>query len=615
MTATTMQVGRYRVSAVLGTGGFGTVYLARDRGRPVAVKVLDRAARSDPRTMAGVRTEATAMRRVRDRHCVRVLDVIDEETVTALVTEFVDGASLRAVLDRHGPLDGRQALDVMRGALLGLSAVHRAGMVHGDVKPANILIDRRGRARLIDFGLARDVGASAGSSDLTGSPEYMAPEQIRRLPPDPRSDIYACAAVLYELLTGRRPMQADTIPGVLRMHLEVTPADPRSINPEISPALAALCLSGLAKNPAERPQSARAFLDQLERAAKERYGAAWRRGLGLGALAGTTAAALGRGQLGRAGQRLVRLPQVAVGAGTAAVIVAGVVVATNHHTPKRASAAPSSSAAASGIPSAAPSHPTPRPTGHIVYSVGRSWQTISADGTGARKLAITGPLCCSLTTPSPDGTRLLYSGEGALFVGDSDGRNARTIWSSPYIELGTAAWSPSGNRIAFATEDATRPGPPRSHIYTVDADGSHLQTVATGVNIHSIAWSPDSARLAFTANQADIFLVGTGGGPVHVLFGRAQGEGPDELPGSISWGATGTILFDEVGAPPQGIWSIHADGTGLSLALRGGQEPSFAPDGVHFAAIANRHIIVAATDGSGSRTLGPAGVTSVHWGG
>ena len=347
MTAATMQVGRYRVSAVLGTGGFGTVYLARDRGRPVAVKVLDRAARSDPRTMAGVRTEAAAMRRVRDRHCVRVLDVIDEETVTALVTEFVDGASLRAVLDRHGPLDGRQALDVMRGALLGLSAVHRAGMVHGDVKPANILLDRRGRARLIDFGLARDVGASAGSSDLTGSPAYMAPEQIRRLPPDPRSDIYACAAVLYELLTGRRPMQADTIPGVLRMHLEVAPADPRSINPEISPALAALCLSGLAKNPAERPQSARAFLDQLERAAKERYGAAWRRGLGLGALAGTTAAALGRGQLGRAGRRLVRLPQVAVGAGTAAVIVAGVVVATNHHTPKRASAAPSSSAAAS----------------------------------------------------------------------------------------------------------------------------------------------------------------------------------------------------------------------------------------------------------------------------
>jgi serine/threonine protein kinase len=170
------------VSAVLGSGSFGTVYVGRDPGTglAVAVKVLDRDRRDDAVFMAALRAEADAMRRIDDPHCVKVLDVIDEPALAAIVTELIDGASLRAVLGRAGRLTGPQALDVMRGALRGLIAVHEAGLVHGDIKPDNILVDRRGVSRLIDFGLAREAGSALrADGSLAGSPAYMSPEQIR----------------------------------------------------------------------------------------------------------------------------------------------------------------------------------------------------------------------------------------------------------------------------------------------------------------------------------------------------------------------------------------------------------------------------------------------------
>ncbi|SDO88569.1 Protein kinase domain-containing protein [Nakamurella panacisegetis] len=286
-------VGRYRVSAVLGSGSFGTVYLGSDPtiGSPVAVKVLDRDRTDDQASMAALRSEADAMRRIQDRHCVRVIDVVDEPDVTAIVTELIDGASLRAVLTRAaGRLTGPQALDVMRGALLGLTAVHTAGLIHGDVKPDNILVDRRGVSRLIDFGLARPQGAVSADGSVAGSPAYMSPEQITGHQVTGRSDIYACAAVLFELLTGRRPYVSDRVVDVARMHLNAPVPDPREFEPTLAADLAQLCMKGLSKDPADRYATAADFLAALEQAAQQRYGAAWRTGLGLGALAGAAAA-------------------------------------------------------------------------------------------------------------------------------------------------------------------------------------------------------------------------------------------------------------------------------------------------------------------------------------
>lgn len=286
-------VGRFGIVGVIGSGGFGTVYRGIDPadGSRVAVKVLDRGSPADPDFLARVEREATAMRQVSDQHCVRVRDVVVEPGVAAIVTDFVDGASLRAVLDRYGRLTGPQAVEILRGALLGLVAVHRAGLLHGDVKPDNILVDRAGVSRLIDFGLAAaPVAVAVHSARVTGSPGYLSPEQIRGEPTDERSDVYACAVMLFELLTGHRPYGGDTLPAVLNAHLSAPVPDPRAVEPSIGPVFAGLAMRGLAKEPAARPPSAADFLTELEVGARQQYGTAWRTGLALGGLAGGVAA-------------------------------------------------------------------------------------------------------------------------------------------------------------------------------------------------------------------------------------------------------------------------------------------------------------------------------------
>jgi serine/threonine protein kinase len=131
------RVGRFVVTSVLGAGAFGTVYLGPDpsTGSAVAVKVMAREYQDSTMFRTALRAEEAALRRIRDQHCVRVVDIVDEPDVVAIVTELVDGASLRAVLARAGRLTGPQSLDVLRGTLLGLSAVRAAGLVHGDIKP------------------------------------------------------------------------------------------------------------------------------------------------------------------------------------------------------------------------------------------------------------------------------------------------------------------------------------------------------------------------------------------------------------------------------------------------------------------------------------------------
>ena len=357
-------IGRYEVMGVIGSGGFGTVYLCSDPadGARVAAKVLDRGTADDPAFRHRLDAEAAAMRQVADEHCVRVRDVVVESGVAAIITDFVEGASLRAVLDRYGRLTGPQALDVLRGALRGLVAVHRVGLLHGDMKPDNVLVDRSGTSRLIDFGLAAAPAAvGVGATGLTGSPAYLSPEQIRGEPADVRSDVYACAVMLFELLCGRRPYGGADTKAVLDAHLRAPVPDPRAVDPTISPAFASLCTRGLAKERDARPASAADFLLQLEDAADQQYGHAWRTGLGLGGLVGgltATGAQVGgvASSTGgptrlalRAGRRISTRALTATGAAVVAGTVATTVALTSGGT--------TSNAARPGC-----SYPNPSPT-------------------------------------------------------------------------------------------------------------------------------------------------------------------------------------------------------------------------------------------------------------
>jgi serine/threonine-protein kinase len=279
-------LGRYRLDAVLGSGSTGTVYRATDptAKRPVAIKVIAADLASDPRFIERFHSEAEIMRQLRDHpHCVRLIDVVEEEGRLGVVSEFVPGVPLRRLIREHGRLTGEQALGVLAGTLRGLAHLHASGLVHRDVKPENILIDEHGDSRLIDYGLVRPGAVTGGP--IEGSPSYMSPEQILDRALDRRSDIYACGVVLAELLTGRRPFRGPDIRTVLNAHLGQPPPD--LTEDDIAPRLARLVAQALAKDPAERPESAMAFLAELEAAAIEAYQEDWATRAGLGAMTTT----------------------------------------------------------------------------------------------------------------------------------------------------------------------------------------------------------------------------------------------------------------------------------------------------------------------------------------
>ncbi|NYI44201.1 hypothetical protein BJ993_001281 [Nocardioides aromaticivorans] len=318
------QVGRYTLTATLGAGGFGTVYLATDpaTGEQVAVKVLDWPDHDDRRAM--FRQEVAALLSVASPHVVRVRDVIDQPGLAAIVTDYVEGASLRQVLDRQGPLTGPQALSVLSGALRGLAAVHAAGLVHADLKPENILLDRSGSSRLIDFGIAGPPRVLGGPDTWIGTPAYLAPEVVLGQHIDLRSDLYAVAATLFELLAGRPPYVGPNPVATALLHVQAPVPDLRALHAGVHEHLAVLCAQDLAKDPVWRHQNTPAFLASLDLAATAAFGPDWATGTAVagatasvGALVGATLALLPHAGVGILGAAPMAGPLAAAALGAA----------------------------------------------------------------------------------------------------------------------------------------------------------------------------------------------------------------------------------------------------------------------------------------------------------
>lgn len=324
------QVGRYTLTATLGAGGFGTVYLATDpaTGEPVAVKVLDWPDHDDRRAM--FRQEVAALLSVASPHVVRVRDVLDQPGLAAIVTDYVEGASLRQVLDRQGPLTGPQALSVLSGALRGLAAVHAAGLVHADLKPENILLDRSGSSRLIDFGIAGPPRTLGGPDTWIGTPAYLAPEVVLGQHIDLRSDLYAAAATLFELLAGRPPYVGPNPVATALLHVQAPVPDLRAMRAGVHEHLAVLCAQDLAKDPVWRHQNTPAFLASLDIAATAAFGPDWATGTAIaaatssvGALVGATVALLPHAGVGLLGAAPMAGPLAAGALGAAGFVGGG----------------------------------------------------------------------------------------------------------------------------------------------------------------------------------------------------------------------------------------------------------------------------------------------------
>jgi serine/threonine-protein kinase len=264
---------RFEVLSVLGAGGMGIVYKARDRELDdlVALKMLQREVAGDKVLVARLKTELKLARKITHPNVLRTFDFGEVDGHPFISMEYVRGITLRSMMEQSGQLTFTAAFWLARQLLSGLAAAHALDILHRDIKPENVLLDSGGNLKLMDFGLARPVKrlepGQTQAGWIVGTPHYLAPEQIEGREPDKRADVYACGVVLFELFTGRLPFGGDGAMDVMVQHLREAPPRPRDLRPEVSPALEALLLRCLAKDPAERPADAGELLAELERAA------------------------------------------------------------------------------------------------------------------------------------------------------------------------------------------------------------------------------------------------------------------------------------------------------------------------------------------------------------
>ncbi len=276
--------GEFQIVKKIGTGGMGSVYEASQQSiqRKVAVKILHRKL-SERRDLASrFHREAAAMRRLRHPNVARVFFYGAEEADSLLfiVMEHIAGRNLHQLVKAEGPLPAARAVSIVAQAARALSEAHALGMVHRDLKPENLMVCTEGApadfVKLLDFGLAKvtqeelraDSVALTKEGMIFGTPEFMSPEQARGELLDARSDIYSLAVILYEALTGLLPFEAKHANAFLQLHIEQPPIPLRTRAPhiEVSAELERVILGALAKKPADRPQSAAAFAEALERA-------------------------------------------------------------------------------------------------------------------------------------------------------------------------------------------------------------------------------------------------------------------------------------------------------------------------------------------------------------
>lgn len=257
--------GRYEIAEVLGEGGMGTVYRAQDRmiGGDVAVKCLKPDVAEGSEGVALLKEELRLARQITHVNVVRVHDFGETSQARFFTMEYVAGQTLRELLDRGGRMAITPALQIGKQICRGLAAVHQAGIVHGDLKPQNVIVVGTGVAKLMDFGVARlRTWTAATGTPAAGTPMYMSPEQVRGGELDERSDVYAMGVLLFELLGGHPPFVSDDLSEVLRMHEHDQPPNPRLLRSDMPDALAQLILGCLSKSRLQRPATA-ADLERL----------------------------------------------------------------------------------------------------------------------------------------------------------------------------------------------------------------------------------------------------------------------------------------------------------------------------------------------------------------
>jgi len=537
-------LGRYHLLEQLGEGGMASVYRAQDTRleREVAVKVIRTDFDKDPAFLKRFEREARALAQLAHPHIVHVLDAGEQGGVPYVVMDYVSGGTLKERTGR--PLLAAEAARLVVPIARALDYAHRQGIVHRDVKPANILVTPDGRPMLSDFGIAKVLSGQA-QTQLTatgigiGTPDYMAPEQWTH-EATPASDVYALGVVLYELVTGRRPYHADTPVAVLLKHANDPLPPPRQFAPTLPSAVEQVLVKALAKKPEDRYTTMGAFADALETALH--HAPASPRPNVLPWLVGVGAAVVVAGVL-------------VVGAGMVIWRLAGSNPAVATAPPASSSAAPSTSA------------PVPTPTRRPAATPAPTTIMLTAAATAS-------PIPTAAVSDGGGGLVAFYSnqsGSNDIFVMNADGSNVQQL-TSDEGDSRLPAWSRDGQRIVYQSnvggvyqimlltlatgrsEQITRDGcnhfnpvwsgygriayysdcDGNREIYTMGADGTGVVQLTYTDDVYNWFpfWSPDSTRITFSSNREgskyQIYVMGSdGSNPVPLARGCVSAYSPD----------------------------------------------------------------------------------------
>jgi Tol biopolymer transport system component len=608
-------VGQYQIVEELGRGGMAVVYKAWQPSleRYVALKVLPEYFQHDPEFLARFQREARAAARLNHPNIVTIYDVGEHAGIHYIAMEYLDGGSLRDRLRSTASrsLDGTGQAEAVAAGSLGLrdaqrilaqlaSALdyaHSHGLIHRDIKPANILFTSDGRAKLTDFGIARasDDAQLTRTGVLMGTPEYMAPEQAEGKPIDYRTDLYALGVVLYQMLVGQAPFRGTTPHATLHAVVYEPPPPPRQINPALPPAIEAVLLKALAKQPDQRFQRGAEMVAALRGSASGAAQGAMegrRAGPGVPARPGRSpllwimagAAAMLVLVLGLLLLMVARGPAVAAPTATPGAVVVVTQVSPSPSLPPgpTATAAPPTQAPATQPVTALPPVDTPIPPTDTPLPATPVPPTDTPLPPTATPLPPTNP-------PGPSSGRLAFSsnrdGNPEIYVVTLAGGSPKRLTSNPANDW-LPDWSPDGTRIAFTSN--------RSGSYDtwgMNADGSGQSAlVSTDAWDDYPRWAPDGRRLALSTTaitqgvpNSEIFVRRADGSLVQRTSSTAEDQWPD-------WSPDGRIIYTE-GFKGTSGWDIHVmDGNGGSQVVwLGGPacdvQPTWSPDGQRVAFI------------------------------